>query len=97
MAKGRRPKLFYATQATVAPPTFVFFARDADAVHFSYQRYLENRLRDEFGFLGTPLRLVFRERSGERLRRRAARRAGQRRAAPTRRSATAAARGDRRR
>lgn len=71
MTKGRRPKLFYATQATVAPPTFVFFARDADAVHFSYQRYLENRIRDEFGFLGTPLRLVFRERSGERLRRRA--------------------------
>ncbi len=69
--KGRRPKLFYATQATVAPPTFVFFARDADAVHFSYQRYLENQLRDAFGFLGTPLRLVFRERSGERLRRRA--------------------------
>jgi GTPase len=63
VTKGRRPKLFYATQVAVAPPTFVFFARDAAAVHFSYQRYLENRLRDEFGFLGTPLRLVFRERS----------------------------------
>ena len=63
MVKGRRPKLFYATQVGVAPPTFVFFARDAGAVHFSYRRYLENRLRDEFGFLGTPIRLVFRERA----------------------------------
>ena len=97
MTKGRRPKLFYATQATVAPPTFVFFARDADAVHFSYRRYLENRLRDEFGFLGSPLRLVFRERSGERLRRRAARTAGERRAATSRRGAPATARGGRRR
>jgi GTP-binding protein len=70
--KGRRPKLFYATQASVAPPTFVFFAREAGAVHFSYQRYLENRIRDEFGFLGTPIRLVFRERTAERLERRAA-------------------------
>ena len=61
--KGRRPKLFYATQAGIAPPTFVFFARDAGSVHFSYRRYLENRLRDEFGFLGTPIRLVFRERA----------------------------------
>jgi GTPase len=62
MVKGRRPKLFYATQVAVAPPTFVFFARDAGSVHFSYRRYLENRLRDVFGFLGTPIRLVFRER-----------------------------------
>jgi GTP-binding protein len=71
--KGRRPKILYATQAAVAPPTFVFFARDADAVHFSYRRFLENRLRDAFGFLGTPLRLVFRERSGGRAQRRTAR------------------------
>ena len=68
--KGRRPKILYATQAAVAPPTFVFFARDADSVHFSYQRYLENRLRDAFGFLGTPIRLVFRERSAVKLERR---------------------------
>ncbi|HUQ43708.1 MAG TPA: ribosome biogenesis GTPase Der [Candidatus Limnocylindria bacterium] len=61
--KGKRPKLFYATQVAVAPPTFVFFAREAAAVHFSYRRYLENRLRDELGFLGTPIRLVFRERA----------------------------------
>jgi len=65
--KGRRPKLFYATQVGTAPPTFVFFARDAGSVHFSYRRYLENRLRDEFGFLGTPIRLVFRERASVRV------------------------------
>jgi GTP-binding protein len=70
MVKGRRPKLFYATQASIAPPTFVFFARDAASVHFSYQRFLENRLRDEFGFLGTPIRLVFRERSAAQIERR---------------------------
>ncbi len=70
MVKGRRPKLFYATQASIAPPTFVFFARDAASVHFSYQRFLENRLRDEFGFLGTPIRLIFRERSAAQIERR---------------------------
>jgi GTP-binding protein len=74
IVKGKRPKLFYATQASVAPPTFVFFAREAGSVHFSYQRYLENRLRDAFGFLGTPIRLVFRERAGIRAERRATRR-----------------------
>jgi GTP-binding protein len=71
--KGRRPKLFYATQVGVAPPTFVFFARDAGSVHFSYRRYLENRLRESFGFLGTPIRLVFRERASDRGPRRRAR------------------------
>ena len=70
--KGKRPKLFYATQVAVAPPTFVFFAREAGSVHFSYRRYLENRLRDVFGFLGTPIRLVFRERATVRLPRRSA-------------------------
>jgi GTP-binding protein len=70
MVKGRRPKIFYATQASVAPPTFVFFAKDAGNVHFSYQRFLENQLREAFGFLGTPLRLVFRERSAVQLERR---------------------------
>jgi GTPase len=68
--KGRRPKIFYATQASVAPPTFIFFARDAASVHFSYQRFLENRIRDEFGFLGTPIRLIFRERSAAQIERR---------------------------
>jgi GTP-binding protein len=61
--KGRRPRFYYATQVAIEPPTFVLFARDADAVHFSYKRYLENRLRDAFGFGGSPIRLIFRERS----------------------------------
>ena len=60
------PKIFYATQVGVAPPTFVFFARHANQVHFSYQRFLENQLRAEFGFDGTPIRLIFRERAGGR-------------------------------
>ena len=68
--RGRRPKLFYATQAAVAPPTFVFFASDASAVHFSYRRYLENRLRETFGFDGTPIKLVFRDRASVKLPRR---------------------------
>ncbi|MGA3029889.1 MAG: ribosome biogenesis GTPase Der [Candidatus Limnocylindrales bacterium] len=60
------PKIFYATQVAVAPPTFVFFARHAAQIHFSYKRFLENQLRSEFGFDGTPLRLVFRERASGR-------------------------------
>jgi GTP-binding protein len=55
-------KVFYATQAEVGPPTFVFFVNDAKLVHFSYRRYLENKLRQAFGFGGTPLRLVFKTR-----------------------------------
>ncbi len=58
---GRRAKIRYATQAGVAPPTFVFFTTDPEAIHFSYRRYLENRLREAYGFDGTPIRLVFRE------------------------------------
>lgn len=84
MVKGRRPKIFYATQASVAPPTFVFFARDAASVHFSYQRFLENRIRDEFGFLGTPIRLVFRERTAAQIDRRRTS-AGPKRRTPARR------------
>ncbi len=61
--KGRRPRFYYATQAAIEPPTFVLFAADARSVHFSYQRFLENRIRDAFKFEGTPLRLIFRERS----------------------------------
>ena len=60
------PKIFYATQVGVAPPTFVFFARHAAGVHFSYKRFLENQLRAEFGFDGTPIRLIFRERASGR-------------------------------
>ena len=68
--RGHRPKLFYATQAAVAPPTFVFFASDASAVHFSYRRYLENQLRERFGYDGTPIKLVFRDRASVKLPRR---------------------------
>ncbi len=70
IVRGRRPKIFYATQAGVAPPTFVFFANDAASIHFSYRRYLENRLREAFGFGGTPLKLVFRDRASVKLPRR---------------------------
>lgn len=59
---GKRLKVFYATQAEVNPPTFVFFVNDAKLVHFSYQHYLENKLRQSFGFAGTPFRLVFKTR-----------------------------------
>jgi GTP-binding protein len=57
-------KIFYATQAEVNPPTFVFFTNNARLVHFSYKRYLENQLRQAFGFAGTPLRLIFKTRGG---------------------------------
>jgi len=60
--KYKQLKIFYATQAEVNPPTFVFFTNDARLVHFSYRRYLENQLRQAFGFSGTPLRLNFKTR-----------------------------------
>ncbi len=60
--KGKELKVFYATQADVNPPTFVFFTNDASMIHFSYKRYLENRLRQTYEFAGTPLRLVFKTR-----------------------------------
>ncbi len=59
---GRKLNVLYATQAETHPPTFVFFVNDARLVHFSYQRYLENKLREAFGFIGTPLRLIFKSR-----------------------------------
>lgn len=59
---GKWLKFFYVTQADVAPPTFIFFCNDPQHIHFSYRRYLENKLRDAFGFTGTPLRLSFRGR-----------------------------------
>ncbi len=59
---GKQLKIFYTAQADVNPPTFVFFVNDAKLVHFSYRRYLENRLRRSFGFTGTPIRLVFKAR-----------------------------------
>ncbi len=60
--KGRRLKLFYMTQVSVKPPTFVIFVNDKELMHFSYTRYLENRIREAFGFRGTPLRFIIRER-----------------------------------
>lgn len=59
---AKRLKILYTTQADVNPPTFVFFVNDPKLVHFSYYRYLENKLRQAFGFEGTPLRLVFKSR-----------------------------------
>ena len=60
--KGRRLKIYYVTQPSTKPPTFVFFCNDAELFHFSYQRYLENRIRESFGLEGTPVRIVVRER-----------------------------------
>ena len=61
--KGRRLKIFYMTQASTKPPHFVIFCNDARLFHFSYQRYLENQIREVFGLTGTPVRMVIRERS----------------------------------
>jgi GTPase len=63
--RGRRLKFFYATQPRTAPPTFVFFVNDPKLIHFGYRRYLENRLRQAFGFAGTPIRFSFRGRDDE--------------------------------
>ena len=60
--KGQRLKIYYASQVAVAPPTIVLFVNDPSLLHFSYQRYLENRLREAFGFIGTTLRIIARER-----------------------------------
>ena len=59
---GKWLKFYYATQADVSPPTFVFFCNDPQNVHFSYKRYLENQIRDQFGFVGNPVRMTFRGR-----------------------------------
>lgn len=59
---GKWMKFYYGTQVDVNPPTFVFFCNDPKAIHFSYRRYLENQLRAEFGFIGTPIRMSFRGR-----------------------------------
>lgn len=60
--KGKRLKIFYMTQVAVRPPTFVIFVNDKELMHFSYTRYLENKIRDAFGFRGTPLKFIIRER-----------------------------------
>ena len=63
--KGKRLKVYYMTQTSVAPPTFVIFCNSAELFHFSYQRYIENCLRDAFGFSGTPIRIVIRQRGDD--------------------------------
>ncbi|WP_062104796.1 ribosome biogenesis GTPase Der [Bacillus niameyensis] len=60
--KGRRLKILYTTQVGVKPPTFVIFVNDPEIMHFSYERFLENRIRDAFGFEGTPIKIISRER-----------------------------------
>lgn len=63
--KGKRLKIYYVTQVAVKPPTFVIFVNDKELMHFSYTRYLENRIRDTFGFKGTALKFIIRERKEE--------------------------------
>ena len=63
--KGRRLKIYYATQVSTRPPTFVVFCNNAGLFHFSYQRYIENQLRKNFGFKGTPVRIIIREKKKE--------------------------------
>ncbi len=63
--KGRRLKIYYMTQASTQPPTFVFFVNRADLFHFSYQRYLENQIRETFGLEGTPVKFIVRERGND--------------------------------
>lgn len=61
--KGRRLKVFYATQVAIEPPIFVVFVNDEELMHFSYKRYLENQIRDAFGFEGTPIKIIPRKRN----------------------------------
>lgn len=63
--KGKRLKIYYMTQASTKPPTFVMFVNDAELAHFSYVRFLENRIRETFGLQGTPVRFIIRERNNE--------------------------------
>ena len=61
--KGKRLRIYYGTQASVAPPTFVLFVNDKDLFHFSYKRFIENQIRENFGFEGTPIRIIVREKN----------------------------------
>lgn len=63
--KGKRLRIYYTTQASVKPPTFVIFVNDRELMHFSYVRYLENRIREAFGFSGTPIKFIIRERKDD--------------------------------
>jgi len=66
MYRNRPNKIVYATQTRVRPPTFVFFVREPKAIHFSYERYLANRIREDLGFESVPIRLIFRRRHRDR-------------------------------
>lgn len=59
--KGKALKIFYMTQVSVKPPTFVLFVNDKELMHFSYLRYIENQMREAFGFKGTPVHFIVRE------------------------------------
>ena len=63
--KGKALRIYYATQVSVKPPTFILFVNESKLMHFSYKRFLENRLRDAFGFMGTPVHFILRERERE--------------------------------
>ena len=63
--KGKRLKIYYATQASTAPPTFVLFVNSKDLFHYSYLRFIENQFRDAFGFEGTPIHFIIREKKGK--------------------------------
>ena len=65
--KGRRLKIYYATQVGIKPPTVAVFVNRADLAHFSYVRYLENKLRENFGFEGTPIRMLIREKNEKKM------------------------------
>jgi GTP-binding protein len=62
MHRGRQLKILFMTQAEVEPPKFIIFVNEPDLMHFSYLRFIENRLREQFGFEGTPIRLIVRKR-----------------------------------
>ena len=64
-SSGRRLKIYYVTQQAIRPPTFIFFVNDQALMHFSYERYLQNHFRKSFGFEGTPLKFIIRERTKE--------------------------------
>ena len=61
--KGRRLRIYYATQVAIKPPTFVVFVNEPEMMHFSYERFLENRIRESFDFEGTPIRIITRART----------------------------------
>ena len=63
--RGRQLRIYYATQSGTEPPTFVLFVNDEELMHFTYERYLENQLRKTFGFEGTPIRFILRNRKGD--------------------------------